>query len=99
METRLAAADTVIFLDMPNWLCVWRAVKRRIMYAGRTRPDMGEGCKEQIDWEFLTWIWQFPTRERLAMLKRLEALGPAVTVIMLRSPRAVESFLAGLRAT
>lgn len=93
METRLAAADTVIYLDMPNWLCLWRAVKRRIMYAGRTRPDMAPGCPEQLDWAFLKWIWQYPATRRPAMLKRLEALGASTRVIHLRSPREVDAFL------
>ncbi|MHB8756877.1 MAG: P-loop NTPase family protein, partial [Bacillota bacterium] len=64
MELRLPAADTVIFMDFPRWLCLWRVFKRRLRYRGRTRSDIGPGCPEQIDWEFFKWVWRFPAVER-----------------------------------
>src|SRR5829696_8792386 len=44
MEIRLAAADTVVFLDFPRVLCTFRAIKRAVAFRNRTRPDMGPGC-------------------------------------------------------
>src|SRR5436190_2972633 len=41
LELRLAAADTVIFLDLPRILCLGRSLKRWLTWRGRTRPDMG----------------------------------------------------------
>ncbi|MET3576327.1 adenylate kinase family enzyme [Bhargavaea ullalensis] len=35
MDERLQAADTVIFLDMPRRLCLYRILKRRIRSTGR----------------------------------------------------------------
>jgi len=50
MDMRLAAADTIIFLDMPRHLCVYRIIKRRMMYRGKTRPDLAEmGMELQTD--------------------------------------------------
>jgi hypothetical protein len=28
------------------------------------RPDMGEGCPERIDLEFLKWVWNFNPKNR-----------------------------------
>lgn len=39
---RLSEADAVIFLDMPRLLCIYRIIKRRIRYHGKTRPDLNE---------------------------------------------------------
>lgn len=39
MEIRLNAADTIIFLDIPIPVCVFRALKRILRYRNKTRPD------------------------------------------------------------
>lgn len=93
MDLRLDAADTVIFLDLPRSLCLWRAIQRAVRNWGKTRPDMGEGCPEKIDWPFLVWIWRFPQRSRPALLDRLALCAKTKAVIHLRSPRQVAAFL------
>ena len=95
MDRRLAAADTVVFLDLPRLLCLWRVVRRRFRYAGRSRPDMTEGCPERLDAEFLAWIWGYPATRRPRVLARLAAAGH-VRVVQLRSRREVRQFLADL---
>src|SRR5687767_2312220 len=48
LDRRLAACDTVVFLDLPRTVCLWRAVKRRIVYRHGSRPDMTPGCNERL---------------------------------------------------
>lgn len=60
LDMRLAACDTVIFLDMPRFLCLWRILRRRLRFHGKTRPDMAEGCEEHLAWEFIRWVWNYP---------------------------------------
>ncbi len=62
MEMRLAACDTVIFLHFSRWLCLWRVLYRRFKYRRLSRPDMNPGCPEQLDFEFLKWVWTYPAR-------------------------------------
>lgn len=97
LEIRLQAADTVIFLDLPRSRCVWGAVRRYLRYRGRSREDLGADCPEKLDWQFLRWIWTYPTTRRPGILARLAALPPEVQVVRLRSRRAVRRFVAGLR--
>lgn len=93
MEQRLAAADAVIYLDFPPVICLWRALKRVIYYRGKTRPDMGSGCPEKIDWEFVQWIWRFPKNGKPSVLQKIEQYCRG-RVITLRNPREVKWFLA-----
>ena len=93
---RLAACDTVVFLDLPPWLCLWRVTRRWWRYRGRSRPDLPEGCDEQVNFEFFWWIATFRRRRRPGILARLAELRPDKTVVVLRSTRDVERFLAGL---
>ena len=97
IDIRFAAADTIIFLDFPRLLCLYRAIKRRIQYAGRTRPDMAPGCPERIDREFLLWIWNYPKNGRVRVLKKIEQYRENRHIVILRSPRQVQQFLNTLR--
>jgi len=91
IDVRAQYADLIIFLDFSNVLCLYRACKRAWMYRGKTRPDMGEGCPEKIDWEFVRWIWRYPKDARPEMLNILSKV-PA-NVITLKSPQEVEQWL------
>ncbi|TYS60552.1 DNA topology modulation protein [Bacillus infantis] len=94
LDLRIKAADTIIFLDLPRYICLFRALKRSLRDYGKTRPDMGEGCREKFDLKFLKWVWNFPQKGRKKIINRLNS--PTVqdkTIIHLRSPRSVENFL------
>ena len=91
LDVRLSAADTVIFLDLPPAICVARALGRALRYWGRTRPDMAAGCPERLDLKFLSWIWQYPRKNRPAVLEKLLKL-ECKTVVRLQSVGAVQRF-------
>jgi adenylate kinase family enzyme len=93
MERRLAACDTVVFLDVSRWLCLWRVVARWVRHRGEARPDMAPGCDERLEASFLAWIFNYPERSRPKVLRRLAALRPDQRAIVLRSRRDVEAFL------
>jgi adenylate kinase family enzyme len=93
MERRLAAADTVIFLDLPRMVCLWRVIRRRLQAAGNNRHELPEGCPDRLSLEFLSWIWTYPTRRRPGILRRLEALPPDKRAVVLRSQAEVDEFL------
>ncbi|MGZ8378879.1 MAG: AAA family ATPase [Gemmatirosa sp.] len=98
LDLRLAASDTVVFLDLPRVVCLTRVLGRALRYRGRSRPDMAPGCPERLSWEFVRWVWEYPTRRRPDVLRRLAALAPTTRVVVLRSPRAVDAWLATLPA-
>jgi adenylate kinase family enzyme len=93
LHLRLEAADTVIFLDFPRPLCLWRVVKRRFKYRGKTRSDLAPGCPEKLDWEFLKWIWRFPKVNKPWIMKLLELEGDDRQVFILKGPKRVEEFV------
>ena len=93
LDLRLKEADMVVFLDMPRLLCIYRAIKRSLIYRNRTRPDMREGCDEKIDVEFLKWIWQFPKKRKPNLLATLEGLPEEKRVVILRNRKEIAKFL------
>lgn len=97
MEIRLAASDTIIYLDYPRRVCIYRAIKRWVRYRNQTRPDMAEGCTEKFNLEFLEWLWQFPTRSRPRIERLLTELRPETTLVRLTSPAETERYLEQIR--
>ena len=94
LPLRLAACDTVVFLDLPRRVCLWGVVRRAVRYRGQSRPDMAEGCHERLTLNFLWWIWRYPKRSRPQVLALLDAHAQAKRVVRLRSRAEVEKFLA-----
>jgi adenylate kinase family enzyme len=98
-DIRFAACDTVIFLDVARRVCLWRVLKRRLLYRSGGRPDMAAGCNERFDLQFLLWIWSYPRRTRPKVLQRVRENSPGTETIQLRTQAEIEGFLAKVGTT
>lgn len=96
-QERLELADTIIFINVNRFTCLWQAWKRSRIYKGKTRPDMGEGCTEKFDLEFAKWVF-FKGRRRknviLSAVKYAKERNKAVYV--LKNRKDINKFLEGL---
>jgi adenylate kinase family enzyme len=97
MPLRLASADTVVFLDLPTVLCVWRVVRRRLSSRRRPRADLPLG--DRLTWEFLRWILSYRRTRRPRILAALEGIRPRASVFVLSSRRDVRRFLQAASST
>ena len=78
LDMRLPRADTIVVIDQPRLLCLWRVTWRWLTHIGRTRADMSEGCPEKVDWEFTRFIWNYPSHmAEAAKPSRRSAASPA----------------------
>ena len=92
LPMRIGKCDTVIYLDFSRIACIAGVLKRVLTTYGTVRPDMGEGCPERFDWDFLKWVWNFNKTKRERYYRLLnEAEG--VETIVLKNRRAVRKFL------
>ena len=95
IEARLAACDTVIYLDYPRLVCIKNWLGRVLKNWGHHRPDMTEGCTEWIDPEFVKWIWNFNKNNRARYYELLNGAKDK-HVYILKSRRQTERFLTEL---
>ena len=72
IPARLERCDTAVFLDYPRSLCLWGVLKRVLKGHGRTRSDMGPGCPERLDREFIRYVWAFRRTQRDKIVRLLE---------------------------
>src|SRR4051794_2422695 len=98
LDLRLERADTVVFLDMPWWLCAGRAFLRGFRMPG----ELPEGCdysawlRMRDEWRLAVRIWRRrrsePEREREIISQH----GQHAALHVLGSKRAAREFLDGL---
>ncbi len=92
-ERRLSEADEIVILDFPRSVCLFRAWKRYFRYRGRTRADMGEGCPEKMDLEFMWWIlWKGRTRQKRGEFRAVWERYPDKSVV-LKDQRDIDRYL------
>ncbi|MEO1693462.1 MAG: DNA topology modulation protein [Cyanobacteria bacterium J06631_6] len=92
LDMRLAAADTIIWLDFNRYLCLSRIFQRYLKYAGKTRPDMAQACPERLTRDFIKYVWNFPRLYRPQIVATL-AQYQAKQIITLHNPRQVLTLL------
>jgi adenylate kinase family enzyme len=91
LPIRLEAADTVIFLDIPGWACLWGILQRRLRHGGGQHQAIG--VYDRITWNFVRYIIGYH-RQMAARVRTLIAddAGHA-EVIVLRSRPAARRYL------
>src|SRR5699024_11024103 len=99
-DIRAQHADTIIYLELPLFVCLYRVFKRWISHIGKTRLDMGEGCKEKLDYQFLKYIFTTYNRRKKQMrdkFQRLEESDPAMKIVILKGKTDIQDYLDELR--
>ena len=90
MALRLAACDTVIFLDYPLELCLAGIRQRR----GKPRDDM-PWVEQEEDAEFMAFVERYHEEQRPQVLALLEKYGDK-NVIVFQDRAQADAFLARL---
>jgi adenylate kinase family enzyme len=85
MEIRLAAADTIVLLDPPPLLCIWRVLRRR-------QRDEPASARRLL--RFVAYIWRYRRTRRPAVVERIVRHGAGKQVHVLHNRRDVQQFLA-----
>ncbi len=95
-DIRAQHADTIIYLELPLLVCLYRVFKRWILNRGQVRPDMGKGCREKIDYQFLKFICTtyYPRKKRMkSKLQSFKEKDSQKSVIILTSKKEIQSYL------
>ena len=80
LPLRLQYCDQAVYFDLSRAACMWGILSRAVRYRGQNRPDMGDGCPEKIDWDFIGYTWRFNKSEGRLNKNMLATCGrPVVT--------------------
>ncbi len=91
LPERAKASDLVIYLDFNRFFCLYRCIKRYFQSRGMTRPDLAEGCNEQVNFEFVKWILhEQPDIDGPAAIKAIKDNIRHDNFLIIKSPRELE---------
>lgn len=97
-DERTEHADMIVELLFNRFACLSRVWRRYRKYKGKPRPDMGEGCPEKLDREFIKWVLKGGrTKEKRRHYKALREKYPDKTIV-LKNQRDLDKFLRKLGA-
>jgi adenylate kinase family enzyme len=89
---RLEAADTIIFLDTPFFICLYRVIARHLQSSMRPRRDIPEGCTDKLNCDRMWKVLTFPFGDRERLIQKLRDY-ESKRIIWLRSDKDVADFL------
>ncbi|NLA87772.1 MAG: hypothetical protein GX847_10950 [Clostridiales bacterium] len=91
LPLRLTYCDMAVYFDFPRAVCLWGVLRRVLSSRGRVRPDMGDGCPERLDREFIKYTWNFEKTQGAENRATVRASGKPVVWFLSR--RDVRRFL------
>ncbi len=94
-DIRAPRADTIIYLELPLTICMYRVVKRWLTNIGKTRPDMGAGCKEKLDYPFIKFIITTYHKRKQKMrirFREFQEADPSKKVIILKGRKEIQAY-------
>jgi adenylate kinase family enzyme len=98
MHLWLEAADTIVFLDIPSLVAIWRVSRRRL--SGGDRSTAPDGCKpapaHRALIKFLLYQWDYRRKIRPEILGILDRRRGDAEIAVLRTPGEVNAFLGRL---
>jgi adenylate kinase family enzyme len=94
LQNRIEYADTIIFLDLPRWLCIWRVLKRFVWLRWQDQ-EIAPGCPATLNRQFLWYLWMFHKKFRPMIFSMLRTIRDDSTknIYVLSNGKEIKLFL------
>lgn len=92
-DGRYNQCDTIIFIKINRFICLYRFLKRHFKYRGIQRPDITDGCLEKVDYDIVKYIlFDYPNKNDQRQKLAAEATKDKKTVIILSGVKSVKKW-------
>lgn len=83
-DGRLNRCDTIIYINMNRFICLYRGLKRYLQHRNNPRPELPNNCKEGYDLTIIKYVlFGYPRKKpaRKALFKEAEKMGKKVILL------------------
>ncbi|MGB0506655.1 MAG: hypothetical protein ACPGGK_10715 [Pikeienuella sp.] len=95
VEQRLSACDTIIYIDLPLRIHLWRAAKRQMSSLFFDNPDVPAGCTPwRVTFRLFRMIWQLHIETRPKLIEAIYEQADHARIVHLRSTAELDAFAA-----
>lgn len=96
IKLRADHADTIIYLELPLRICLYRVIMRWLTNLGYKRHDLGGECTEKMDFAFIKFIVTTYRKRKKWMREFMNSYHDTRRVICLKNKKEIEYFLKGM---
>jgi adenylate kinase family enzyme len=82
---RIQRADVIVLVKAPLLVCLWRILRRSLIKSPGRRPDLPDGCEEQLSVFFLWWTLGWAIRNRGLQARIHQANADAALIVVTSS--------------
>lgn len=93
---RFELADTIVFLDIPRRICLYRILRRYFYYQNRNRDEMPEDWKERLDFKFLKYVWFFNKQSKPKILRHIRE-NKNKNVLIFKKSKQIDDYLSNIK--
>ncbi|QUH28564.1 P-loop NTPase family protein [Vallitalea guaymasensis] len=93
-DGRFNCCDTIIYLKVNRFICLYRFIRRYFKYKGSVRPDISEGCIEKIDINIVKYIlFDYPKKDKRRQKLFNESMDMGKNVIILKGKKGIKKWI------
>ena len=93
---RFDKCDTIFFLDINRFTCLYSVLKRTIMYKGKHRESRNDNCDERITKSYLKWVFfDYYKTSRKKIINIIEN-SKDKKIVVFKNRRQINKYLKGL---
>lgn len=97
VDGRFDRCDTIIYLNINRFICLFRFIRRYLRHRGIVRPDLSDGCTEDIDWTIIKYILiDYPKKKPTRYNLFREGKGEGKKLIILNGAKDVSEWCNGM---
>ncbi|MEX5962408.1 hypothetical protein [Mammaliicoccus sciuri] len=96
LDKSFEEADTIIFLNINKFKCIFNVIKRTITYRNKDRSDKPTKSIDKFSLHLLKWTWDFDKNEKPLILKKVQRFSKMKQIIILKSTKNTNNFIKGI---